>query len=250
MRAFQKEAGVALPEPVLKFLLLLEKGVRKKAWIKNTVVFIPIFFHSHITLNLIISYSILFFSFCMVASGIYIFNDAVDLENDRLHPVKKNRIQVVTVFSKWEVGCSILLLFSMTTLGLVQIFSEKIALCFLFYVLLNFLYTVLFKHVRWLDITCLSLFFLLRFYSGSFLITDYPRLDVTLVFFILFFSLAFFKRITEVLYFIILELDIKNLKRPYDSDSLIYKIAMFINQKLPFLSALFSEKANPNAETQ
>ncbi|MEZ4659766.1 MAG: hypothetical protein R2911_19595 [Caldilineaceae bacterium] len=30
-------------------------------------------------------------SFCMVSSSVYLLNDLVDLEKDRLHPRKRNR---------------------------------------------------------------------------------------------------------------------------------------------------------------
>src|ERR1041385_3353539 len=32
-----------------------------------------------------------FFLFCLSSSGVYLFNDVCDLENDKLHPVKSQR---------------------------------------------------------------------------------------------------------------------------------------------------------------
>ena len=66
--------------------------MRPKQWIKNLFVFLPVFFGTAVSIegNMIACiYS--FFSFSLVASSVYCFNDIVDFKHDRLHEGKKHR---------------------------------------------------------------------------------------------------------------------------------------------------------------
>ena len=68
------------------------KLIRVKHWIKNLLIFLPIFFSKNLgNQEKIISVIIGFISFSFVASSIYIINDIRDVEKDRKHPIKKNR---------------------------------------------------------------------------------------------------------------------------------------------------------------
>src|SRR5450631_2884074 len=66
--------------------------LRPKDWAKNLFLFIPLFFAQEIfNLEKIISVCYGFIAFCCIASSIYIINDYRDREDDRKHPVKRNR---------------------------------------------------------------------------------------------------------------------------------------------------------------
>lgn len=70
------------------FFILL----RPKHYIKNFLIFLPLFFSGNIILldkNIIAFFS--FVSFCLSASAIYIFNDYKDIDDDRKHPLKKKK---------------------------------------------------------------------------------------------------------------------------------------------------------------
>ena len=67
-------------------------AMRIKQWVKNLFIFAAIFFAGKLLhFELLLKVSTGFFLFGLAASGIYIFNDIHDVENDRTHPVKKNR---------------------------------------------------------------------------------------------------------------------------------------------------------------
>ena len=73
----------------MKNILLL---LRPQQWIKNGFVFIPLFFggrllHPSDALSSLIT----FLAFCFAASSVYCFNDIIDVEADRRHPVKQLR---------------------------------------------------------------------------------------------------------------------------------------------------------------
>ena len=73
----------------MKKTLLL---IRPQQWIKNGFVLIPMFFGGRL-LNAddAIASVVTFFAFSCAASAIYCFNDIVDVDADRRHPVKCGR---------------------------------------------------------------------------------------------------------------------------------------------------------------
>ena len=73
----------------LKSLL---RALRPRQWTKNLLVFLAPavagdLHHGAIALRTLAVFGI----FCAAASGSYLINDAIDVEADRLHPVKRNR---------------------------------------------------------------------------------------------------------------------------------------------------------------
>ncbi len=61
-------------------------------WLKNLLLFVPLFAAHQITnLDTWLALILAFFSFNLCASSVYIANDLLDLESDRLHPRKCKR---------------------------------------------------------------------------------------------------------------------------------------------------------------
>src|SRR3989339_508336 len=74
---------------ILKYVLL---SMRPEQWIKNFFVFTALLFSKNLLnpskdIEAIIGFVI----FCMVTGCAYMVNDLVDLEKDKLHPVKSRR---------------------------------------------------------------------------------------------------------------------------------------------------------------
>ena len=68
------------------------KLMRPHHYIKNLLIFLPIIFSKNVlNSNYIIPTFIGFISFCLISSVVYIFNDIMDVENDRKHEKKKYR---------------------------------------------------------------------------------------------------------------------------------------------------------------
>ena len=68
------------------------KELRIHQWIKNTFVLIPLVFDRQLFLVEPLTRTIIgFLLFCFVSSSVYLINDVMDVEADRLHPKKKNR---------------------------------------------------------------------------------------------------------------------------------------------------------------
>ena len=68
------------------------KLMRPTQWIKNGFVFMPLIFSSRLFVTedvmRVIGMAIVF---SLVSSATYIINDYLDMEQDRVHPLKKNR---------------------------------------------------------------------------------------------------------------------------------------------------------------
>lgn len=73
-------------------LRLMAEGMRPHQWVKNVLIFVPLL-ASHQLLDGAVwgKAWIGFFAFSLCASAMYIANDLIDLQADRLHPQKKNR---------------------------------------------------------------------------------------------------------------------------------------------------------------
>ncbi len=152
-----------------KYLKLL----RVKHYLKNALVFAPLFFSKQFfNTDKILSAVLCFVSFCLFSSAVYILNDIKDVEKDRLHPVKKNRpiasgeIKVSTAWIVFAVcivlGCVVAVL---TGKGLKAFIYPAV------YIILNILYSMGLKNVPIVDVVILTSGFIIRIlYGGA--ITD------------------------------------------------------------------------------
>ena len=68
------------------------KALRLHQWLKNGLVFVPLFLaHLALDAGAVASAVLAFLAFGLTASAVYVINDLVDLKEDRRHPRKRNR---------------------------------------------------------------------------------------------------------------------------------------------------------------
>ncbi|MBI2357186.1 UbiA prenyltransferase family protein [Candidatus Dojkabacteria bacterium] len=142
---------------------------RVKQWVKNLIIFLPLFFSS----NLLIGEDFIktlyaFLSLCFLTSSVYIFNDIIDRERDSHHPKKKSRLISSGKISL--LNASLLSALSLATSLLISSYFVKSEyfLLFLFgYLAIMILYTLYFKHIGIIDAIIISLGFVLRVIVGS-----------------------------------------------------------------------------------
>lgn len=73
-------------------LRLLIKSMRPKQWTKNVFVWAALVFDRKLFQTQYLLPTLAgFVVFCLLSSAVYLINDLVDIERDRLHPVKRNR---------------------------------------------------------------------------------------------------------------------------------------------------------------
>ena len=86
------EEPVAVAAPPKNLPEGIVKAVRPRQWVKNVLVLAaPLAAGSATELDVLIPVALAFVVFCMAASGIYLVNDAMDVEADRAHPTKRFR---------------------------------------------------------------------------------------------------------------------------------------------------------------
>lgn len=143
--------------------------IRIKQWIKNILIFIPMFTSTLINCNNIWKVSLGFFSFCFASSFIYILNDIRDIEKDKLHPRKKKRpLPSGLISKKCAIIISIIML--LLSLGLNFYINNTNLIPYIFilsYIVINILYSMGLKDIVILDIVILASGFVLRIFYGA-----------------------------------------------------------------------------------
>lgn len=141
--------------------------LRPHQYLKNFFIFAPIIFALRVTdAGLLLKAIIAFIAFCFVASSIYIFNDLNDIEEDKKHPVKKNRPITSGKITRVNALKAMTILL-VTGIGLAYALNI-IFLCILCgYFIMNLLYSRSLKHFSIIDINIIATGFVLRVFSGS-----------------------------------------------------------------------------------
>lgn len=148
------------------------KLIRIKHWLKNGLIFLPIFFSINLLdFSLFSTCLIAFIIFSLSSSIVYIINDLNDIEKDRLHPVKRNRPLASGTIKKSQalivVFAFLILIISMMIYLYSRTKSIYVFLIPLIYVFLNVLYSKWLKHIPIIDVVILVSGFVLRVMYGG-----------------------------------------------------------------------------------
>ncbi len=177
----------------------LFKLLRIYQWAKNALIFLPLMAsHRFDEPNLLTNSIVAFVTFGLCASSVYIINDLLDLQDDRLHKTKYRRPLASGHFSILQAFLLIpsLLSASFFLAGLFLPISFSFVL--FIYLLLTVTYSFYFKRLAIFDVMLLAFLYLLRVIAGA------EATDINTTFWMLLFcmfiflSLAFLKRYTEL----------------------------------------------------
>lgn len=186
------------PTNKIKALFIL---MRPAQWVKNCILFLPLFFAQEIgAIDKLLDTGLLFLGFCMLTSGVYIFNDWMDAPEDRLHPLKQNRpIASGAVPPGLAAGC-MLGLYGMAALFFLLLQAGWLTWALAGgYIGLNIAYTLRLKHLTILDAIIVACGFIIRLEAGA--VTGEIELSHWLIImtFVLSLLLAFAKRRDDLL---------------------------------------------------
>ncbi|MDQ3362412.1 MAG: decaprenyl-phosphate phosphoribosyltransferase [Actinomycetota bacterium] len=145
------------------FLLRL---ARPKQWTKNGFVLAGVVFAGKaLSASHVLDALLTFLAFCLLSGAVYAFNDVLDVEEDRKHPLKRLR-----PVASGEVPVPAAVVFSLFLL------AAGLALCFLVnagvgatglaYLALQAVYTPVLKHIAILDVMSISAGFVIRALAG------------------------------------------------------------------------------------
>ena len=177
---------------------LILKQLRIFHWSKNLILFIPAIASHKIFTHGVFTNSLMgFFSFSLLASSIYIINDIIDRENDKIHIQKMKRPIAsgdLTIF-KATILCIICI---SGALYIALIIGKNFLIIVSTYIIINLIYSLFFKKIIVLDIITLMVFYLLRLIAGHF--TSNIPLSSWLIActIFLFFSLGLLKRFIDL----------------------------------------------------
>lgn len=173
--------------------------MRPYQWIKNVFVFAGLACADHLfDVSNLQNLFTAFLIFCGISGSVYIFNDIIDLEKDKLHPDKKIRplasgvIKIRTAVGFLLVLCSISLIHAF-------LFSKEFFIVAFLYLMLNLFYSTYFKNIIIVDIAFISAGFMLRVIGGAFAISQTPSLWILLCTFFICFYLGLNKRKQELI---------------------------------------------------
>jgi len=150
---------------------------RPGQWSKNLVVLAGVAFAHQFTLpEQLLRAGGAFAAFCLLSSASYVFNDLLDIERDRLHPLKRLRplaAGLVPVAGAWAMSLAL----AAGGLALAWWIAPRLALVAAGYLGLQIAYTLLLKRWVLVDVMAIALGFVLRAVAGIQALEPLPELS-------------------------------------------------------------------------
>ena len=148
------------------------KLIRVKHWLKNGLVFLPLFFSINLCNVQYLSLCFLaFVIFSLSSSVVYVLNDMADVEKDKLHPIKKKRPLASGAISMAQAKIVIVILCILIAFMMGLLYWNDpncfIVLIPIVYIILNLLYSKWLKHISIIDVVILVSGFVLRVMYGG-----------------------------------------------------------------------------------
>ncbi|MBI2425796.1 MAG: decaprenyl-phosphate phosphoribosyltransferase [Candidatus Hydrogenedentes bacterium] len=152
---------------LLKTSGLYFRALRVYQWTKNLLVLAALVFAQQLDNPEMVRTGLLaYLSFCFAASATYLFNDIIDLENDRVHPEKRHRPIASGAVPLSHAWAMLLVLFAMS-LGLAYCIRLPFLAAVVFYIVETLLYSLILKQVAILDVMAVALGFVVRAVAGA-----------------------------------------------------------------------------------
>lgn len=175
----------------------LIRSLRPHQWVKNILLFLPLIAAHRFELDSFAIVAMAALAFSFAASSIYIVNDLLDLEADRLHPTKKNRPFaagdvpiVVGMVMAVVIGAVALIIAALLNFALLAVVA--------LYMALSLAYSLRLKRMRWVDIATLASLYTLRVIAGALAVQVVTSGFLIAFIFPMFITLGCVKRLTEL----------------------------------------------------
>ncbi|HYC21302.1 MAG TPA: decaprenyl-phosphate phosphoribosyltransferase [Candidatus Bathyarchaeia archaeon] len=178
----------------------LARIARPRQWTKNVVCFAALVFAGKLgDPQALRRAALAFLCFCFASSAVYVFNDVRDREEDRVHPVKRERPVAAGRLSPWAA-----LVWALVLAGVSLALSIGLAARFRWvlggFLLVNLLYSGGLKRVAVVDVMVVATCFVLRVQSGIEAIGAPQSAWIILCMFFMALFLAVGKRRGEILH--------------------------------------------------
>lgn len=174
------------------------KQLRVHQWLKNLLIFVPLFVAGQFTnIYNIAIIACAFFAFSLLASATYIINDLLDLESDRAHSRKRNRPLASGQISIQQGMLASLVLF-VVSISLSLVIGLPFFYVILMYLCLTLFYSFKVKQYIAMDVLTLALLYTIRIFAGAAAIGVVASFWLIAFSIFVFLSLALVKRCSEI----------------------------------------------------
>lgn len=175
----------------------LIRSFRPHQWVKNSLLVLPMLAAHEFVLSTLLWVLAGIAAFSAAASCIYLVNDLLDLEADRLHRTKCKR-PFASGAVPLSVGMLACLGLGAVALGLGALLGPAFLLVVVVYMVLSLAYSLRLKRMRWVDIATLATLYTLRVVAGAAASGVEASIFMLIFIFPVFLTLGCVKRMTEL----------------------------------------------------
>ncbi|MDQ3265300.1 MAG: decaprenyl-phosphate phosphoribosyltransferase [Myxococcota bacterium] len=165
--ALQRVDSAPAPTPPPSLAGAILRQLRPRQWTKNLALYAPLLFAKKVLdPAAVVQATWAVLAFCFLASGVYVVNDWLDREKDRVHPEKRQRpiasgliggrLAVAMVVGCWALAFTLAAWVGPAFVGLAA-----------GYVAMQLAYSLVLKHQVILDVLVIALGFVLRVIGGG-----------------------------------------------------------------------------------
>ena len=173
-------------------------ALRPRQWTKNLALYAPLLFARRaLQPGEVLKATVAVAAFCLLSSAVYVLNDWVDRERDRLHPEKRHR-PIAAGLIGGGLAAALFLCCLACGLALSYAAEPHLAAVALLYVGLQVFYTFALKHQVILDVLVIAIGFVIRVVGGGVAISVPVSNWLSLCAFLLAVFLGFAKRRHEL----------------------------------------------------
>jgi len=198
----RRAAAVAKMGPTFdcqpSFVPALLKALRPHQWLKSLIVFVPLLTSHNLFKTAYLEPALwAAVAFALCSSAVYVLNDLLDLDHDRVHPTRRLRPFAAGTLPL-PVGLVLVPVLFAAGFGVAAFVSLKVLAVLAAYAVLTLAYSWRLKQVVLLDVFLLASFYIVRLVAGH-EATGIPYSAWLLVFaMFIFLSLALVKRFREL----------------------------------------------------
>jgi len=175
----------------------LLRALRPHQWVKNALLLVPLIASHSFDAASVLMVMLGIIAFSAAASSIYIVNDLLDLEADRLHATKHRR-PFASGAVPIRLGMVTFFVLAAIAAGAGAVIGWPFLLVVLIYMTLSLAYSLRLKRLRWVDIATLAALYTLRVIGGAMAVDVYVSGFLLVFIFPTFVALGCVKRLTEV----------------------------------------------------
>lgn len=175
----------------------LVRALRPHQWVKNVLLVLPMIAAHNFELATLALVLLGMVAFSAAASCIYVVNDLLDLEADRLH-AKKCKRPFASGAVPIPIGMAACAGLGLLALGVAALLGGAFFGVIALYMVLSLAYSLRLKRMRWIDIATLASLYTLRVLAGAAASGVDASFHMLVFIFPIFITLGCVKRMTEL----------------------------------------------------